>query len=92
MKIAFKGDYNRGIEIINLLKLLGGISPSDLVQGNNPKLYYFISNYGLIECLPKYRLHDYKLYDIENFPIIFNASTHLKKWVGKINIIINDNQ
>ena len=75
MKIAFKGDYNRGIEIINLLKLLGGISPS-----------------GLIECLPKYRLRDYKLCDIEDFPLIFNATTHLKKWVGKINITINDNQ
>ena len=91
MKIAFKGNYNRGIEIINLLKLFGGINRSDLIQGNNPNLYYFISNSGLIDCLPKYRLREYKLYSIENFPLVFNTTIHIEEWIGKINMAINFN-
>ena len=86
--IAFKGDPFRGDQIIELLKLLGGISPSNLLEGTNSDLYYYISSCGLIECTPKYRLKNFKLYTIDTFPFIINPKSNLKKWCGKINITI----
>lgn len=67
-KFAIQGDINRGKEIINTLFLLGAkYLTEDLISGNNSEMCYFISNTGLIDCLPKYRMKDYKIYKLEEF-------------------------
>ena len=67
-KFAIQGDIDRGKEIINTLILLGArYLTEDLMSGNNPEMYYFISETGLIDCLPKYKMKDCKVYKINEF-------------------------
>ncbi|MBR6517629.1 MAG: hypothetical protein IKT40_12430 [Bacilli bacterium] len=51
--IAIKGDKNRGREVINSLKMLGGNNNPHNFLGTNEYNYYYINHNKIIKCIPK---------------------------------------